>query len=281
MQQLGAADRARRLHQRRQVDAPQRAHRRRRLGRRPRSSRRSTRRRRAFRYRDRDYVVTDTVGFIRKLPHQLVDAFASTLEETTLADLVLVVADADLEAAEIAARARDRRRRPRHDRLSRSPRIVVFNKIDLRRRPGQARAARGALPGGGVHLGARRGRGSTALQARLARLLRPRAASCAPVLPVRRRRGAEPPARRRQRRARGAHRRGRGRRGAPAGGGGGALRALRRRRGPTGARDSQRAAKRPQKTSQAPLQCRRRPPTTPRSGLSAPRRPAGDDRPCP
>ena len=33
---------------------------------------------RAYRYRDRDYVVTDTVGFIRKLPHQLVDAFAST-----------------------------------------------------------------------------------------------------------------------------------------------------------------------------------------------------------
>ena len=32
---------------------------------------------RIFRYRDRDYVVTDTVGFIRKLPHQLVDAFAS------------------------------------------------------------------------------------------------------------------------------------------------------------------------------------------------------------
>ncbi len=38
---------------------------------------------RAFRYRDRDYVVTDTVGFIRKLPHLLVDAFASTLEETS------------------------------------------------------------------------------------------------------------------------------------------------------------------------------------------------------
>ena len=32
---------------------------------------------RSFRYRDRDYVITDTVGFIRKLPHQLVDAFAS------------------------------------------------------------------------------------------------------------------------------------------------------------------------------------------------------------
>ena len=59
---------------------------------------------RTFRYHDRDYVVTDTVGFIRKLPHQLVDAFASTLEETTLADVVLVVADASLDPAEIAVR---------------------------------------------------------------------------------------------------------------------------------------------------------------------------------
>ena len=38
--------------------------------------------------------MTDTVGFIRKLPHQLVDAFAATLEETRLADLVLHVVDA-------------------------------------------------------------------------------------------------------------------------------------------------------------------------------------------
>ena len=41
----------------------------------------------------RDYLVTDTVGFIRKLPHQLVDAFAATLEETRLADLILHVVD--------------------------------------------------------------------------------------------------------------------------------------------------------------------------------------------
>jgi GTP-binding protein HflX len=42
----------------------------------------------------RDYLLTDTVGFIRKLPHQLVDAFGATLEETRLADLILHVADA-------------------------------------------------------------------------------------------------------------------------------------------------------------------------------------------
>lgn len=39
-------------------------------------------------------MLSDTVGFIRKLPHQLVEAFKSTLEEAVLADLLLIVADA-------------------------------------------------------------------------------------------------------------------------------------------------------------------------------------------
>jgi GTP-binding protein HflX len=41
----------------------------------------------------RDYLLTDTVGFIRKLPHQVVDAFGATLEETRLADLILHIVD--------------------------------------------------------------------------------------------------------------------------------------------------------------------------------------------
>ncbi len=49
---------------------------------------------RAFEHEGRRYLVTDTVGFIRRLPHQLVEGFASTLEETLVADLVLHVADA-------------------------------------------------------------------------------------------------------------------------------------------------------------------------------------------
>jgi GTP-binding protein HflX len=44
----------------------------------------------------RDYLLTDTVGFIRKLPHQLVEAFGATLEETRLADLILHVVDASV-----------------------------------------------------------------------------------------------------------------------------------------------------------------------------------------
>jgi GTP-binding protein HflX len=49
---------------------------------------------RAFAEEGRSYLVTDTVGFIRRLPHQLVEGFAATLEETLSADLVLHVADA-------------------------------------------------------------------------------------------------------------------------------------------------------------------------------------------
>ena len=43
----------------------------------------------------RVYTLTDTVGFVRHLPHDLVEAFASTLEETAMADVLLHVVDAD------------------------------------------------------------------------------------------------------------------------------------------------------------------------------------------
>jgi GTP-binding protein HflX len=49
---------------------------------------------RGFEHDGRRYLVTDTVGFVRRLPHQLVEGFAATLEETLVADLVLHVVDA-------------------------------------------------------------------------------------------------------------------------------------------------------------------------------------------
>ena len=48
---------------------------------------------RGFEHDGRRYLVTDTVGFITRLPHQLVEGFAATLEETLVADIVLHVAD--------------------------------------------------------------------------------------------------------------------------------------------------------------------------------------------
>ena len=121
---------------------------------------------RSYRYRDRDYVITDTVGFIRKLPHQLVDAFASTLEETTLADVVLVVADASLEFAEIAVR--EQTVAEVLDMIgSHVPRIVVFNKIDLVEDGKLARLR--ALHPEAEFVAAGRGEGLGRLQERLAR----------------------------------------------------------------------------------------------------------------
>src|SRR5205814_3766573 len=49
---------------------------------------------RGFEHEGRRYLVTDTVGFVRRLPHQLVEGFAATLEETLVADMVLHVIDA-------------------------------------------------------------------------------------------------------------------------------------------------------------------------------------------
>ena len=86
---------------------------------------------RAYRHHGRRYLVTDTVGFIRKLPHQLVEAFKATLEETVLADLIVHLVDAsepehrrresiaavDTVLEEIGAGA--------------APRLLVFNKVDL------------------------------------------------------------------------------------------------------------------------------------------------------
>ncbi|HKG43181.1 MAG TPA: GTPase HflX [Gaiellaceae bacterium] len=58
---------------------------------------------RGFEVDGRRYLVTDTVGFIRRLPHQLVEGFAATLEETLVADVVLHVADASASDDELDA----------------------------------------------------------------------------------------------------------------------------------------------------------------------------------
>ena len=77
----------------------------------------------------REVVVTDTVGFINKLPHDLVDAFRATLEEVKRADLLLEVVDAaDLDFVGQQAAVQSVL-----DELGAGdkPRITVFNKIDL------------------------------------------------------------------------------------------------------------------------------------------------------
>jgi GTP-binding protein HflX len=87
---------------------------------------------RAYEHAGRRYLVTDTVGFIRKLPHQLVEAFKATLEETRLTDLIVHVVDASEPDAERRCQAIE----AVDDVLSEigaddSPRLLVYNKIDL------------------------------------------------------------------------------------------------------------------------------------------------------
>jgi GTP-binding protein HflX len=86
---------------------------------------------RTLRLDGRAYLVTDTVGFIRKLPHQLVDAFAATLEETRLADLILHVVDASAPEEELLAMTRAVEDVLEEIGAGASPRLLVLNKADL------------------------------------------------------------------------------------------------------------------------------------------------------
>lgn len=75
-----------------------------------------------------EYALVDTVGFIRNLPHQLVEAFRSTLEEIADSDLVLILVDAsDSNAAEQV----DTVRTVLGEIGSKAPQLLVFNKTDI------------------------------------------------------------------------------------------------------------------------------------------------------
>ncbi len=78
----------------------------------------------------RDYLLTDTVGFIRKLPHQLVDAFGATLEETRRADLILHVADASVAEGELTAMTRAVEDVLLEIGAEEAPRLLVLAKAD-------------------------------------------------------------------------------------------------------------------------------------------------------
>jgi GTP-binding protein HflX len=114
-------------------------------------------------------ILTDTVGFIHKLPHQLVDAFRATLEEVNRADVLLEVVDASDRHA------------PEHRRTVQQvlddlgagdkPRLVVLNKVDLL----EPVAANGDGPvpviGGSVLASAQTGFGLDVVRTQLAALL--------------------------------------------------------------------------------------------------------------
>jgi len=78
---------------------------------------------------NRGVLLSDTVGFIRKLPHQLVAAFQATLEEIQEADILLHVVDISHPHADLQQRAVESVLGELG--LADRPTILVFNKIDL------------------------------------------------------------------------------------------------------------------------------------------------------
>jgi GTP-binding protein HflX len=79
----------------------------------------------------RDHLLTDTVGFIRKLPHQLVDAFAATLEETRRAALIIHVVDASADEPELEAMVAAVEAVLEEIGAGDVPRLLALNKADL------------------------------------------------------------------------------------------------------------------------------------------------------
>jgi GTPase len=86
---------------------------------------------RAFEEDGKRYLLTDTVGFIRKLPHQLVEAFKATLEETVLADLIVHVVDGSEPETARAASIAAADAVLEEIGAGSGPRLLVMNKVDL------------------------------------------------------------------------------------------------------------------------------------------------------
>jgi GTP-binding protein HflX len=104
----------------------------------------------------RRVTLSDTVGFVSKLPHDLVEAFRSTLEEVALADLILQVADA--ASPELDAQVQAVRRVLGEIGAGDIPEVLALNKID--RLPGSERARVARRYPGSVAVSALTGEGA-------------------------------------------------------------------------------------------------------------------------
>ncbi len=116
----------------------------------------------------RVYTLADTVGFVRSLPHELVEAFRSTLEEVAEADLVLHVVDAAHPDPEGQVRA-VREVLADIPGVEDIPELVVLNKADLAD-PGTVAGLRTRYPGA-VAVSSRTGEGIEELREQIAELL--------------------------------------------------------------------------------------------------------------
>jgi GTP-binding protein HflX len=120
----------------------------------------------------RPFILTDTVGFIRKLPHQLVAAFKATLEELAEADLLLHIVDGSHRGA--AEQIATVRRLLGELGLSDTPSILVLNKLDRVEEPGSLGPLLAET--GGVAISAATGQGVEDLLAEIEPATDPRSA---------------------------------------------------------------------------------------------------------
>lgn len=114
-----------------------------------------------------EVLLTDTVGFVRKLPHSLVEAFKSTLEEAVLADFLLLVLD--LSSTQLDAQWETTLSVLKELGAEEKKIIVVFNKIDLVDRESEGvlfARLRGLFPDA-LYLSTRTGEGIGELKKRL------------------------------------------------------------------------------------------------------------------
>jgi GTP-binding protein HflX len=119
---------------------------------------------------NQNVLLTDTVGFIRKLPHDLVEAFKATLEEVVQADLLLHVVDASHPQAEEHIEAVNAVLR--EIGAEGKPVLMVFNKVDLLPHGAAMSRFLEKFPHGAV-ISARTGEGVPELMAELGAALRP------------------------------------------------------------------------------------------------------------
>ena len=119
---------------------------------------------------NQNVLLTDTVGFIRKLPHGLVEAFKATLEEVVQADLLLHVVDVSHPRAEEQVQAVNQVLKDLS--ADEKPTVMVFNKIDRANGHGAWTRLQEAYPHG-VAVSALTGAGLPELVAELGGRLRP------------------------------------------------------------------------------------------------------------
>ena len=121
---------------------------------------------RGFEHDGKRYLVTDTVGFIRRLPTQLVEGFASTLEETLVADIVLHVVDGSLPGDVLAEQVESVETVLGEIGAGEIPVQLVVNKVDRLDRAARTRVEN-RYPDA-LHVSAATGEGLELLKARIA-----------------------------------------------------------------------------------------------------------------